>query len=67
MLTVAFGESTTSRTQDELFYNQFKEGREDVNDDARPGHQSTSTVDENIEAPLEKLLMMLAHRSADSK
>ena len=29
--------------------NRFKEGREDVNDYARPGHQSTSTTDENIE------------------
>ena len=33
MLTVAFGESTMSRTQVQLWYNQFKEGREDVNDE----------------------------------
>ena len=32
MLTVAFGESTMSRTQVQLWYNQFKEGRENVND-----------------------------------
>ena len=47
MLTVAYSESTMSRTQVQLWYNQFKEGREDVNDDARPG---TSTTDESIEA-----------------
>ena len=38
-----------SRTQVQLWYNQFKEGREDVNDDAHPDHPSTSTTDENIE------------------
>ena len=37
MLTVAFGESTMSKTQVQLRYNLFKEGREDVNDTARPG------------------------------
>ena len=31
MLTVRFGESTMITTQDQLWYNQFKEGREDVN------------------------------------
>ena len=39
MLTVAFGESTMSRTQVQLWYNRFKEGREDVNGDARPARQ----------------------------
>ena len=34
---------TMSRTQ-------FKEGREDVNDDARTGRPSKSTTDEDIEA-----------------
>ena len=50
MLIVAFGESSKSRSQVQLWYNRFKEGREDVNDDARPGLPSTSTTDENIEA-----------------
>ena len=50
MLTVMFGESTMSRTQVPLWCNRFKEGGEDVNDDARPGRLSTSTTDENIEA-----------------
>ena len=50
ILTVAFGESTISRTQVQLWYNRLKEGREAVNDNARPGLPSTSTADENIEA-----------------
>ena len=49
MLTVAFGESTMNRTQVQLQYNRYKEGREDVLADARPGRPSTSITDENIE------------------
>ena len=30
-----FGVSTMSRTQDQLWYNRFNEGREDINGDAR--------------------------------
>ena len=46
--------------------------REDVNGDARPGRPSTSTTAKNIEAvivesQLERLLMMLAYRSAYAK
>ena len=52
----AFGKSTISRTQVQLWYNRFKEGKEDVNDDARPGCPSTSTTDENIEA-VEKMTL----------
>ena len=48
MLTVAFGESTMSRTQVQLWYNRFKEGREDANDNARATR--TTTIPENIEA-----------------
>ncbi|KAA2237134.1 helix-turn-helix domain-containing protein, partial [Solihabitans fulvus] len=55
MLTVAFGESTMSRTQVQLWYNRCKGGREDVNDDARPGRPSTTT-DEKIEA-VKKMIM----------
>ena len=32
MLTAAFGESTMSRTQVQLWYKWFKEGREDANE-----------------------------------
>ena len=56
MLIVAFGESTMSRTQVQLWYNQFKESREDVNDDPRLGRPSTSTTDENIEAVKQMIL-----------
>ena len=31
ILTVTFGESTTSTTQVQLWYNRFKESRENVN------------------------------------
>ena len=44
MLTVAFGESTMSRTQVQLWYNRFKECREDVNDDARALQQPKKTL-----------------------
>ena len=50
MQTVTFGESTMSRTQVQLWCNQFKEGREDVNDNARATRTRTSTTDENIKA-----------------
>ena len=51
LLTVAFEKSTMSRTQ-----VQFKEGRVDVNDSARPGRSSTLTNDENNEA-LKKMIL----------
>ena len=56
MLTEVFGKSTMSRTQAQLWYNRFKEGREDANDDARPGGPSTSTNDENIDAVKKMIL-----------
>ena len=56
MFTVAFDESINSRTQVQLWYNRFKEGRKDVNDDIRPGRPSTSTADENIEAVKKMIL-----------
>ena len=67
------------RTQGQLWYNRFKEGREDVNDNARSGRPSTSTTDENIEAVkkmildnrritiIERLPIMLKYRSAHAK
>ena len=57
MLTVAFGESIMSTMQVQLLYKRFKEGREDVNDDACPGRPSTSTTDENIEAVKKMILV----------
>ena len=45
-----------SRTQVQLWYNQFKEDRENVNDDARTGRPSFSTTDENIEGVKKTIL-----------
>ena len=71
MLTV----STLSGTQVHLWYNRFKKGREDVNDNACLDRPSMSTTDENIEAVKKRILennritireverMMLAYRS----
>ena len=56
MLTVAFGQFTMSRTQVQLWYNRFKETREDVNDDALPGRTRTFTTNENIEAVKKMIL-----------
>ena len=56
MLTLAFDESTKSRTQVNLWYNQFKEARTDVHDGIRPGRPSTATTDENIEAVKKMIL-----------
>ena len=53
MLIVAFVESTMSRTELQL---RYKEGREVVNDDPRPGRSNTSTIDENIEAVKKMIL-----------
>ena len=44
MLTAAFGESTMSRTQVQLRYNRFKQGREDVNDVPRARQQPMKTL-----------------------
>ena len=40
MLIVAFGKSTMSRTQVQLWYNRSEEGREDVNENVRSGRQA---------------------------
>ena len=73
MMTVAFGESTMSRTQVQLWYNRFKEDREDVNDDARPGCPMKTLKQWwkwfwiIVESLLERLLMMLPYRPAHAK
>ena len=45
-----------SRTQVQLWYNRFKEDREDVNDNTRSGCPRTSTTNENIEAVKKMIL-----------
>ena len=57
---MAFRESTKSRTQVQLWHNRFKESRENVNDDARPGRPSTSTIDVNIEG-IKKMILNNRH------
>ena len=47
MLT--FGKSTMSRTQVQLWYNRFKEGREDISDDVHSGRTSTLTTMKTLE------------------
>ena len=64
-LIFAFGESTLSRTQVQLWYNRFKKRREDVNDDARPGRPSTSTTDVNI-AAVKKMILDNRGEKGDS-
>ena len=49
-------ESTISRLQVQLWYNRFKEGREDVNYDVRPDLPSTAASDVNIEAVKKMIL-----------
>ena len=53
---MAFGEPTMNRTQVQLLYKRFKEGREYFKNDVRPGRPSTSTTDENMEAVKKMIL-----------
>ncbi|UYV76625.1 hypothetical protein LAZ67_14001499 [Cordylochernes scorpioides] len=59
MLTVAYGENTLDRSNVYRWYKMFSEGREDVNDEERAGHPSTSTTDKKVNE-VEK--MILANR-----
>ena len=56
MLKVAYGECTVSQQSVYKWYKLFNEGREEVNDDARPGRPSESTTNENTEA-VKKIVM----------
>ena len=38
-----------------MWYNRFKKGREDGNDDVHPGRPSTLTIDENIKVVKKKM------------
>ena len=63
ILTVGFSRSINSRTQIQLLYNRFKEGRDDVNDVTCPGHPSTLTTAESTEAV--KKMVLNNRRIAD--
>ena len=45
-----------SKTEVQLCYNRFKEGRKDINDDDRPGRPNTLTTNESIEAVKKMIL-----------
>ena len=47
MLTVVFGEFTLSQKSVYNWYKRFTEGREDVDEDERPGVTTTSISEEN--------------------
>ena len=54
MLTKAYGESDMSKTRVYEWYKRFQDGREDVEDDERPGRPSTT--DENVEKVKEMIM-----------
>ena len=56
MFNMAFGESTMSRIQFQLWYKRFKEGREDIHNNGRPSHPGTLTTDETIKAVKKMIL-----------
>ncbi|GAB1860480.1 Histone-lysine n-methyltransferase setmar-like protein [Camponotus japonicus] len=56
MLTVAYGECTLSKKNVYKWYKLFQEGRENVEDEARPGRPSTSTTDANVKEVQEMVL-----------
>ena len=56
MLTKAYGESAMRKTRVYKWYKRFQDGREDVEDEERPGCPSTSTTDENVEKVKEMVM-----------
>ena len=56
MLKVVYGECTVSQKSVYKWYKLFTEGREEVNNDTRPGRTITSTTNESTEA-LKKIVM----------
>ena len=49
LLKKVYGDECLSRTQVFEWFKRFKEGREEVGDDQRPSHPSTSKIDASIE------------------
>ena len=56
MLTKAYAEFAMSKKRVYEWYKRFQDGREDVEDDERPGRPSTSTTDENVEKVKEMVM-----------
>jgi len=49
LLTVAYGEYTVKKLSVFEWHRQFKEGREDVQDDPRSGQPKTQRTDANVD------------------
>jgi len=49
LLKKVYGDECLSRTQLFEWFKRFKEGREEIGDDQRPGRPSTSKTEANIE------------------
>lgn len=60
MLNVAFGVSSRNKISVYKWYKRFHEGREDVEDDERPGRPRTSTTDDNVENVCSKWVWTIA-------
>ena len=70
LITKAYGSADMSRAIVYRWYARFRDGREDVKDDARSGRPSTARTDENVESVRRLLtedrrttLKMIADRS----
>ncbi|GFX48184.1 mariner Mos1 transposase [Trichonephila clavipes] len=49
LLKEVYGSECLSHARVSEWFKRFKDGRQDVEDDSRPGHPSTSKTDENVE------------------
>ena len=49
LINKAYGSYAMSRAIVYRWYARFRDGREDVKDDARSGHPSTARTDENVD------------------
>jgi hypothetical protein len=50
LLTVAYGEYAVKKSDVFEWHRQFKEGREDVQDDPRNGQPKTQRTDSNVDS-----------------
>ena len=50
LINKAYGRAAMSRADVYRWYARFRDGREDVKDDARSGRPSTARTDENVES-----------------
>jgi len=50
LINKAYGSTAMSRANVYQWYTHFRDGREDMKDDARSGRPSTARTDENVES-----------------